>query len=167
MGKVLEEFAAECRAILKKDAGKGGLDEVCRRLEKVLLDKGFAAECFGPGQDAPRKVVYEDPELGFCILAHTYKGGTGSGPHDHGPAWAIYGQVEGVTTMTEYRKVAEPRDGKPGKAAPVQSYDLKPGMAVAYDVGALHSPARAVETRLIRMEGLNMDRFKRDAYEVA
>jgi len=167
MGKVLDDFAAEARAILKRDSGKSGLDEVCKRLERVLLDKGFVAEHFGPGKDAPRRVIYEDPELGFCILAHTYKGGTGSGPHDHGPAWAIYGQVEGVTTMTEYRLAARPEGGKPGKAAPVKSYDLTPGMAVAYGVGQLHSPARAVETRLVRIEGMNLDRVQRDAYEVA
>lgn len=167
MGKVLEELAAECRAILKRDSSKSGLDEVCRRLERVLTDKEFVAEHFGPGKDAPRKVLYEDPELGFCILAHAYKGGTGSPPHDHGPSWAIYGQVEGVTTMTEYRKAAEPRDGRAGKAAPVKSYDLKPGMAVAYAVGALHSPARAVETRLVRIEGMNLDRVQRDRFELA
>lgn len=167
MGKALEEFAAECRAILKKDTGKSGLDEVCRRLEKVLVSKEFVAEHFGPGKDAPRKVLYEDPELGFCILAHAYKGGTGSPPHDHGPSWAIYGQVEGVTTMTEYRLAARPEDGKPGKAAPVKSYDLAPGMAVAYGVGQLHSPKRAGDTRLLRIEGMNLDRVQRDRFELA
>ncbi|MBI3129533.1 MAG: hypothetical protein HYZ11_18145 [Candidatus Tectomicrobia bacterium] len=167
MDKSLEAFAAECRAILKNDSGQGGLDRVCKRLEGLLKDESFVREHFGPGKDAPRRVLYEDPELGFCVLAHAYKGGTGSGPHDHGPSWAIYGQVEGVTRMTEYRKVAEPSDGRPGKAAPVKSYDLAPGMAVAYAPGQLHSPHREKDARLIRMEGMNMERVKRDAYEVA
>jgi hypothetical protein len=40
-------------------------------------------------------------------------------------------------------------------------------MALAYDVGELHSPKREGETRLIRIEGANMDNIKRDRYEVA
>jgi hypothetical protein len=40
-------------------------------------------------------------------------------------------------------------------------------MAKAYDIGVLHSPKRDSTTRLIRIEGKNMDGVKRDAYEVA
>ena len=39
----------------------------------------------------PRKVLYEDPELGFCICGHVYEGPAAGSPHDHGPTWAIYG----------------------------------------------------------------------------
>jgi hypothetical protein len=42
---------------------------------------------------------------------------------------------------------------------------LKPGMAVVYNEGQLHSPRREGPTRLIRIEGMNMDRVKRLAYE--
>ena len=46
-------------------------------------------------------------------------------------------------------------------------YDLKPGMAKYYDVGQLHSPRREATTRLVRIEGMNLDGVKRDTYEVA
>ena len=57
------------------------------------------------------------------------------------------------------------KDGQPGKVEAVKSYDLNPGMAVAYGVGQLHSPKREGETRLIRIEGKNLDTIKRDRYE--
>ena len=69
--------------------------------------------------------------------------------------------------MTEYDKVARPADGAPGQVTARETYLLKPGMAVAYPVGALHSPRREAETRLIRMEGQNLDGVKRDSYQLA
>ena len=42
---------------------------------------------------------------------------------------------------------------------------MKPGDAYLYDIGVLHSPERKASTRLMRIEGLNMDRVKRLPYE--
>jgi len=33
-----------------------------------------------------RKILYEDPKLGFCILAHGYRGDKESSQQEHGPA---------------------------------------------------------------------------------
>jgi hypothetical protein len=110
-------------------------------------------------------VLYEDPELGFCILGHVYHGAKDSNPHDHGPSWAIYGQAGGETVMTDYAPVARPSDGQPGKARRVKDYTLKPGMAYLYNEGDLHSPRRDGPTRLIRIEGQNMDKIRRYPYE--
>jgi len=167
MGKVLDAFAKECHDILAKDSGPDGLEKVRQGLEKVLVNKEFLAEHLGSEADSPRKILYEDPDLGFCILAHVYKGASGSNPHDHGPSWAIYGQAKGVTEMTEYRCLDKPKDDEPGRVAKVKSYDLKPGMAVAYNIGQLHAPKREDETRLIRIEGRNLEKVKRDRYILA
>ena len=51
------------------------------------------------------------------------------------------------------------------RCADVKSYALKPGMACLYNEGQLHSPRRESATRLIRIEGQNMDRVKRLRYE--
>jgi hypothetical protein len=110
-------------------------------------------------------VLYEDPELGFCILAHNYTGPKDSPPHDHGPSWAIYGQAKGETEMTDYDRVAEPAEGRPGKARPTRTYKLTPGVAHVYNERDLHSPRRRAPTQLIRIEGLNMDRIKRARFE--
>lgn len=167
MDEKLESFAAECNRILKADSGPAGIESVSRKLEPLLLDDEFVATYLGPDNDTPRTVLYEDPELGFCILAHVYKGASSAPPHDHGPAWAIYGQAKGATEMTEYELISPPADDEPGQVEPRKTYLLEPGMAVAYPKGALHAPRREGETRLIRMEGQNLTGVKRDKFELA
>jgi hypothetical protein len=110
-------------------------------------------------------VLYEDPELGFTVLAHGYTGAKGSKPHDHGPSWAIYGQASGETIMTAWDCVSRPTEATPGQAKFNHNYVMKPGDAYLYDVGVLHSPERKDSTRLLRIEGLNMAKIKRLPYE--
>jgi hypothetical protein len=109
--------------------------------------------------------LYEDPELGFCILGHVYQGAKESQPHDHGPTWAIYGQAFGETIMTEYECLARAGADRLGKARPVRDYKLRPGDAYVYNEGDLHSPRRDGATRLIRIEGKNVETIKRYPYQ--
>ena len=164
MEHTLTSFAAECHRILAADPGPDGRREVCDVLREVLLDEDFVATHLA--DDVPeRKILYEDPELGFCILAHVHHGAKGSKPHDHGPTWAIYGQAAGQTIMTDWECVKRPSDGHPGQARAVRDYTLEPGMAHAYDEGVLHSPRRDGPTKLIRLEGQNVERIGRLPYE--
>ncbi|HZS85664.1 MAG TPA: hypothetical protein VFA50_22545 [Stellaceae bacterium] len=164
MGKTLEEFAATCRRILSDEPGPPGREKVCALLKEMLKDKAFIAAHLG--DDTPeRKILYEDPELGFCILAHRYRTAKESQPHDHGPTWAIYGQALGETVMSDWALVEPASAAKPGKVRHVRSYTLKPGMAHVYNEGALHSPRRDGPTALIRIEGKNTETFRRLAYE--
>jgi hypothetical protein len=164
MSLTLEGFARECSAMLAADPGPAGRRKVCALLERALADPRFVESCFDDA--APeRRVLYEDAELGFCILAHSYAGPKDSPPHDHGPSWAIYGQARGETQMTDYERVAEPVEGKAGKARPLRTYKLTPGMAYLYNERDLHSPRRDGPTRLIRIEGMNMDRVKRARFD--
>ena len=89
----------------------------------------------------------------------------GSKPHDHGPSWAIYGQAAGETIMTDWDCLARPTEATPGKAKHVRDYTMKVGDAYLYDTGVLHSPRREGSTRLLRIEGKNMERVKRFPYE--
>ena len=74
MPYTLEQFAADCRAALMKDPGPAGR-ELCRQYtERACSDRDFVAKHFGPGNNEDRKILYEDPDLKFCILAHVYKG---------------------------------------------------------------------------------------------
>lgn len=167
MSYTLDEFVADCRAALHSDAGPAGRETVCGYVRKACSDADFVATHLGDADAGERSVLYEDPDLGFCILAHVYKGAKSSSPHDHGPSWAIYGQAMGVTEMTNWRAIERPENGQPGKVEAVRTYKLEPGQAYVYQVGDLHSPHREAETRLIRIEGMNMDNVKRDKYEVA
>ncbi len=152
MGHTLEQFAAACHRILATEPGPGGRQKVCALVQEVLKDEAFIAR-------------YEDSQLGFCVLAHVYTGAKESQPHDHGPSWAIYGQARGETVMSDWAIVEPAAQAKPGRVRPVRSYTLKPGMAHVYNEGDVHSPRRDGPTRLIRIEGTNMDKVRRLAYE--
>ena len=164
MGYTLAQFSDACHRVLADDPGVEGRKKVCTLVQEVLKDDAFVAAHLG--DDVPeRKVLYEDPELRFCILAHVNHGARESKPHDHGPSWAIYGQARGETVMTDYESVARPSEGKPGKARRIKDYTLKPGAAYLYNEGDLHSPRRAGPTRLIRIEGKNMEKVQRFPYD--
>jgi predicted metal-dependent enzyme (double-stranded beta helix superfamily) len=164
MGYTLEQFAAACRGILEADPGPDGRQKVCALVQDVLKDKAFTARHLG--DDVPeRKILYEDPRLGFCILAHVYKGAKESQPHDHGSTWAIYGQADGSTVMSDWEVLRPATASTPGKVRRARSYALEPGMAHVYNEGDVHSPRRDGPTRLIRIEGQNTERITRFAFE--
>lgn len=166
MTHTLEQFAARCHDILKAEPGPAGRDKVCALLRGVLTDQQFVARHFDD-QTPDRKILYEDPELGFCILTHYYKGAKESPPHDHGPSWAIYGQVRGETEMSDYELLEPASEAKPGKVRKTRTYKLTPGVAHVYNEGDLHSPTRTSSTHLIRIEGVNMEKVRRLKYQAA
>jgi len=107
MSYSLDQFSAECHRILAADPGVEGRKKVCAVVREVLKDDEFVKTYLG--DDVPeRKILFEDPELGFCILGHVHHDARDSNPHDHGPYWAIYGQAKGETVMTDYEPVARP-----------------------------------------------------------
>jgi hypothetical protein len=167
MAYTLDQFAADCRAALLQDPGPAGRERVRQYTERACSDADFVAKHFGADNSVDRKILYEDPDLKFCILAHVYRGQRNSPPHDHGPSWAIYGQVAGVTEMTDWRLLQKPEHGAPGKVEKVRCYELRPGVAHVYNEGVLHSPARTGDTKLIRIEGQDLTKVKRDKFEIA
>ena len=166
MGMSLEQFAAECRRILESTPGPAGRKKVGAVVQEMLKDEAFIAKHVG--DDVPeRKILYEDPALGFCILAHNYSGAKESQPHDHGPSWAIYGQARGETIMSDWTVLEPATEAKAGKVEHARSYPLKPGEAHVYNEGDVHSPRREGPTKLIRIEGTNMSKVKRLSFEKA
>lgn len=160
MSHTLEMFASKCHEFLKAEPGPAGREKVRALLEGVLKDTAFIERHLDDGTPE-RKILYEDPELRFCILAHQYRSAKESPPHDHGPSWAIYGQVRGETEMSDYQLLEPASAEKPGTVRKTRTYNLTPGVAHVYNEGDLHSPKRAGPTRLIRIEGVNMDTVKR------
>jgi hypothetical protein len=166
MGYTLEQFSSECHRILTEDPGVAGRKKVCALVQDVLKDEEFVATHLH--DDVPeRKILYEDPQLGFCILGHVNRGAKESKPHDHGPTWAIYGQARGNTIMSDWALLEPASEDKPGKVRLVKEYALVPGDAYLYNEGDLHSPRREGSTRLIRIEGRNVEKIRRLAYEAA
>ena len=167
MSYTLDEFAADCRSALQKDSGMAGVEEVRKCVEKALKDPDLVAEYLPEDCDTERRVIYEDPDLKFCICAHVYQGPKEGFPHDHGPTWAIYGQAAGETEMTDWEIVTPAQGDEPARVKQVRSYALKPGDAHAYPPGAIHAPLRSGPTRLIRIEGENTDNLKRTPIKAA
>ncbi|MBS0221670.1 MAG: hypothetical protein JSR91_13105 [Proteobacteria bacterium] len=167
MTDTLEQLSNDVRAALKSDPGHGGKEAVCKLVSKVLLDKDFVDKHLTAEQCKPRKVLYEDPELGFCICGHVYEKPAHGEPHDHGSSWAIYGLAVGDTEMTDWRIVKKGDGVSPSLVEPVKSYVLRPGDAHFYDVGVVHSPKRDTLTKLVRIEGANLDRIKRSNIKAA
>ena len=164
MGYTLERFSSECHRILAADSGPEGRNKVCALVKDVLKDEDFVGTHLHDGVPE-RKILYEDPELGFCILGHVNHGARESQPHDHGPTWAIYGQARGKTIMRDWLKLEAASEDKPGKVRLVKEYALEPGDAHLYNEGDLHSPRREGATRLIRIEGRNVEKIRRFPYE--
>jgi hypothetical protein len=164
MAFTLQQFADEAHKILAANPGPDGRKNVCELVSRACTDPEFVAK-YLPDDGPDRKILYEDSELGFCILGHVNNGAKQSQPHDHGPTWAIYGQAVGETIMTDWEKLSPASESQTGKVRWVRDYALKPGAAYVYNEGDLHSPRRDASTKLIRIEGRNVEKIRRFPYE--
>lgn len=165
MSYTLEQFANDCHEALKADPGPAGREKVREYVAKACGDKEFVAKHLTDDLPLERNIIYEDPDLGFCICAHVYKDARKGYPHDHGSTWAIYGQAVGETEMTDWEVVTPAEGEKPAKVKLSKSYHLKPGDAHLYPVGAIHAPMRDGPTRLVRIEGVNTENLTRSRIE--
>jgi hypothetical protein len=111
----LDQFISDCRTILTRDPGQKGREEVRVRLEKLLDNQDFVRKYCGDEVKQGLVTLYEDPKLGFQILAHNNEKGRAGQPHDHGASWAIYGQAIKYTEMTEWDRIDDGRDSKHAK----------------------------------------------------
>jgi hypothetical protein len=161
MAYTLEAFCRDCAASLRAEPGLDGKDQIRRNLERLLGNQAFVAEHCGPDAELGVHVLYRDPELGFCVLAHVNREPRSSPPHDHGTSWAIYGQATAYTDMTEYRRL----DGGsgPGRAEleVTRRYRLEPANAGLFDVGAIHAIAYGKDARFVRVTGADLEQVPR------
>jgi predicted metal-dependent enzyme (double-stranded beta helix superfamily) len=163
----LDQFISDCRSILRRDPGPSGREEVRTRLERLLSNREFIEKYCGDHVPRGLKVLYEDPELGFQILAHINDKARVSPPHDHGASWAIYGQATGHTDMIEWKRDDDNRDPSKAKLSAVKKYRLLPGHAGIYQDGAIHSIDYPDGARFIRVTGTNLDHIKRVRFDLA
>jgi predicted metal-dependent enzyme (double-stranded beta helix superfamily) len=157
----LNQFIADCRDILARDPGPAGREKVRVNLERLLANKDFVEEYCGDAVPTGLKVLYEDPNLGFQILAHINDKARVSPPHDHGASWAIYGQATKYTDMIEWEREDDGANPKHAKLKPIKKYRLTPGKAGIYQDGAIHSIDYPDHTRFIRVTGTNLDKIER------
>ncbi|HVC57380.1 MAG TPA: hypothetical protein VND95_15600 [Stellaceae bacterium] len=166
MAYTLDAFCRDCRAALTADTGPGGREAVRVLLERLLADRDFLAahvNSAAPG----RHTLYEDPELGFVVLAHVNQKGGKSPPHDHGASWAVYGQVTQYTDMTEFRRAGGGDEPGPATLEVARSYRLEPGHAGVYDVRAIHAIDYPDGARFVRVTGTDLESVPRLKFDLA
>jgi hypothetical protein len=121
----LDQFIADCRTILARDGGPAGREQVRVNLERLLDNQDFVIKYCGDGVPRGLKLLYEDPKLGFQMLAHINDKARVSPPHDHGASWAIYGQATKYTDMIEWERedngADSAREAQAGQEIPPQS----------------------------------------------
>jgi predicted metal-dependent enzyme (double-stranded beta helix superfamily) len=162
----LDQFVSDCRAILGRDPGPAGREQVRVNLERLLANKDFVARYCG--EDVPNglNLLYEDKELGFQVLAHLNGKARVSPPHDHGASWAIYGQATHYTDMIEWEREDTGGDAGHAKLKPVKKYRLDPGHAGIYQDGTIHSIDYPDQARFVRVTGTNLDRIDRVRFDL-
>jgi hypothetical protein len=162
----LDQFASDCHAILERDPGPAGREQVRRKLEHLLSNKGFVEKYCGEHVPRGLSVLYEDPNLGFQILAHVNDKARVSPPHDHGASWAIYGQATHYTDMIEWEREDDGNNSDAAKLKPIKKYRLLPGHAGLYQEGAIHSIDYPDHARFIRVTGTNLDNIARVRFDL-
>jgi predicted metal-dependent enzyme (double-stranded beta helix superfamily) len=166
MPYTLEEFSADCHRILKADPGAAGREQVRQKLENLLLEDDFVAANCGPDATDGANLLYEDSELGFHILAHIMEKGHAGGVHDHGAAWAIYGQAVGYTDMTEWTRTDDGTTEGKATVEKDRSYRLERGQAGIFQDHKIHSIAYPDNARFIRVTGVDLQTIPRGRYNV-
>jgi hypothetical protein len=161
MAYSLDQFIADCRTTLARDPGPSGREQVRVDLERLLGNPDFISKYCGDDQPRGLKVLYEDPKLGFQVLAHINDKARVSPPHDHGESWAIYGQATKYTDMSEWERADDGSDPRHAKLKLKKKYRLTPGHAGVYQDGAIHSIDYPDHARFVRVTGTNLDKIKR------
>jgi hypothetical protein len=160
-----DDFTADCHAILTQDPGAAGREQVGGKLQALLREDAFIARTCGADEATGATVLYQDPALGFQVLAHIMNNPHEGGPHDHGASWAIYGQAVGHTDMTEWRRLDDGSvDGK-ADIEIARTYRLERGEAGIFEEGQIHSIGYPGGARFIRITGCDLSTIPRGRYD--
>jgi hypothetical protein len=165
MTYTLDQFVADARTTLQAENNSAGREKVRRLVERLLDNDRFVARYFPSDLEPGRHKLYEDPELGFVVLAHINPKANKSPPHDHGSSWAVYGQVSHHTDMTVWERIDGGEGGGDATLKEVRSYRLNPGEVGIYDIGEIHSIDFPDGARFLRVTGKDLDHVRRLKYD--
>ena len=164
MTPTFDRFTNELVAALKA-RGVDGLTDIAESLRPLLRDSEFAALAFAD-LSIRKRVLFHDVGTDVYVLAHVHEAGKKGRPHSHGASWAIYGNVAGVTEMTEWRRI-NPESEAQAVLEPSSHYRLGPGDSRAYPPHRIHSTAHPEHARVIRITGTDLDRIPRYGFDAA
>jgi hypothetical protein len=155
----LADFCSDLSTTLKAK-GADGLPDIARKLSELLANPAFVAETFSENSPVGRRELWHDPATDVYVLAHVQEGGKVGKPHSHGASWAIYGTADGVTEMTEWRRVNPPYE-EGAVLEQTSRYALGPAQTQAYSSGVIHSTAHPRKSWVIRITGTDLDKIPR------
>ena len=162
MNAAFNRFTTDLVATLKA-RGIAGLSDIAEALRPLLRDPEFAALAFAD-PTIRKRVLFHDADTDVYVLAHIHEAGKRGRPHSHGASWAIYGNVSGVTDMTEWRRINP--DGEPHAVLqPSSNYHLGPGNSRAYPPYLIHSTAHPENALVIRVTGTDLDHIPRYGFD--
>lgn len=160
MAYTLDDFASDCRRLLKAGPQDKALSQMAERLSWLLDNPEFVASTFKPEDDFSKKVLFHDPELDFYVMAHVHQGPKEGPPHSHGASWAIYGTAMGMTGMKEWQRT-NPEAEEAVVLRMAEHYDLAKGMSRAYGPHAIHSTFHPAKAWVVRVTGTDLDKLPR------
>jgi hypothetical protein len=163
----LESFYDDCRKALRADP-EAGQEKVRQALEQVLADPRDLHKKLEAAPKADRVLLYRDPETDMHVFAHFHLTPGGSKAHDHGPCWIIYGNLTGVTDMTEFRRLDDGSQAGKAKLEESRRYRVGAGEAVLFKKGAIHETAHPPGRNiLVRVISGDMDKVWRHTFDPA
>ncbi|MCR9254860.1 MAG: hypothetical protein NXI16_02055 [Alphaproteobacteria bacterium] len=167
MSYAFDQFIEDCREALRTDPGTPGIQAVTDNMRKLLENKAFVDQHFGPEAEIGVHRLHEDAEMDFVVLAHVNDPARKSPPHDHGESWAVYGQTVGHTDMTCFERVDGGEGAGDAELKVTDTYRLEVGEVGMYDVGEIHAIDYPDGARMLRVTGRDLDRFPRLVFDLA
>ena len=159
----LDQFIADCRDHAEARSRPRRPRAGPRQSRAAAAQPGLRREVLRR-RTSPRglKVLYEDPELKFQVLAHINDKARVSPPHDHGASWAIYGQATQVDRHDRVgargrRHRSQARQAQAGEEVPART------RATPASTRTARSTRSTIRTtsRFVRVTGTNLDNINR------
>ena len=114
---VFDKFIADLRVIWAAESDDGArMAKAKPVLERLVMDPGLKAHSAHWPSTEGRKnlLLYVDPEFDFAINAVVRVPGRIGSVHDHGPAWVLYGVLDGTERLERFHRTDD--GAKPGYA---------------------------------------------------
>lgn len=171
----LDTFVEGARSVFREteDAREQAL-EVTALAEDLLAERGWFEEAIDFDGRRYRGEFHRDDELGHPGAGFTVKGSVthpdddpgGAIPHDHGPAWVVYGVYRGSMEQYRYRWDYD-EDGRDPQLVERGSFAQEPGEVMFHLPGEIHRTNVVSEEPVwyVRIESQHLSTVDRHRYD--
>ena len=114
---VFDKFIADLRALWAREPDlQRRMEQAKPLMERLVMEPSLKAHSAAWPSTEGRKnlLLYVDPEFDFAINAVVRVPGRTGSVHDHGPAWVLYGVLDGTESLERFHRTDD--GSKPGYA---------------------------------------------------